>query len=229
MVLHFKTEHHIILGNILLKLLEYNFYSNLSEMQHQITDLEDIFMGRTLYLVAGGPSLDNSIGVLRDVGEDGIILTVGTSAGKLLKSGICPDFVLISDASPGLYKQLAYEFDYERTSLIYLATASHRAVKLFSGRKYVAFQQGFLISEQYAAKYGAMLFEVGGSVSTLALDIGIQMGCSRIICRWYLWSKNRGGHQKATARAWSRRDWRLGRSYISRCCQVEKIRESKFR
>lgn len=165
-------------------LLYKNFHENCDDHEWEhITEKKDSFDGKRVFLVAGGPSLAKCFDMLRDRDkESSVILCVGTSAGKLLKEGIDPEYVIISDPLPAMEKQLSQPFDYGKTSLIYACSTYGRAVAKFGGEKYVVFQKDFDMGEEMADKHGLPLFETGGSVSTLALDIGLQLKAKEVVC-----------------------------------------------
>ena len=147
-----------------------------------VDECRDRFAGKTAYLVAGGPSLNPSLDLLKNREEDSIIVCVGTSAGVLQKAGIIPDFIMITDASNDIYLQLKDKVDHRRSTLLYMISANAKAVGYFMGRKYAAFQEGFDMAEDYAREHDYTLVSTGGSVSTTALDICIRMGCKKIVC-----------------------------------------------
>ena len=163
-------------------LLYFNFAENTKFNDDYVTKAADRIQGKTVYLIAGGPSLNSCFELLKKREEDSIILTVGTSAGKLLKEGIDPEFVIISDPLPAMKKQLTQPFDYDKTSLFYLSTTYNYAVEGFMGKRYIVFQKDFEKSEEKAAKENLPLFLTGGSVSTLALDILLGLRASKVIC-----------------------------------------------
>lgn len=149
---------------------------------HSIDECRDMFVGRTVYLVAGGPSLDESIDVLRNREENSIVLCVGTSAAKLKGEGVVPDYVIITDVAEAICDQIRQNIDPQRTSLFYMISANAKAVSTFEGAKYAIFQKGFDMAEEYASERGYMLVSTGGSVTTTAVDICIQFECEKVIC-----------------------------------------------
>ena len=165
-------------------LLYKHYHDNCVESKwRHVSEIGYIFAGKRVYLVAGGPSLGKCFDVLRNRDlKKSVILCVGTSAGKLLKEGIEPEFVIISDPLPAMKKQLSQPFDYTRTALIYACTAYSGAVAGFEGKKYVAFQKDFDMAEEAARQHKLPLYETGGSVSTLALDILLVEGASEVVC-----------------------------------------------
>ena len=52
----------------------------------------------------------------------------------------------------------------------------------YQGKRYIAFQEGFPLAEEFAAKNKLSLYQSGGSVATFAIDFGIRMKAGRIIC-----------------------------------------------
>lgn len=161
-------------------LLVYNFKRNIQNYDGIIDDLRDKFKGRTVYIVAAGPSLDKNFTKLKEVGNEAIILSTGTVFKKLIKAGITPNYVLVTDANKRVYAQIK---DYENCNvpMLFLSTAYYEFSSNYKGLKYIAFQKEFNLAENYAAFKNVCLFNTGGSVSTLALDICIQFECSRII------------------------------------------------
>ena len=164
--------------------LEQQFRKNigLKDNIHSVDECKESFSGKTVYLVAGGPSLDNTIDVLRMREEDSLIVCVGTSAAKLKNAGIIPDFVIITDTAEAIFHQIHENLDKDKTILLYMISANAKAVESFEGRKYAIFQKGFDLAESYAKEHGYTLVNTGGSVSTTALDICIQFGCKKVIC-----------------------------------------------
>ncbi len=162
-------------------LLYHNYNENLAQGDEYVSSVINTIRGKDLFLIAGGPSLNRAMDILKRKRDNGVILCVGTSAGKLLKDGIDPDLVIISDPLPEIEKQLDLPFDINKTSLIYLVAACSEAVKGYKGKRYVVFQEGFLESEKEAADKGFQTFLTGGSVTTLALDIALRFEPARII------------------------------------------------
>lgn len=57
--------------------------------------------------------------------------------------------------------------------LIFLSTAYYGAVATYTGDKYIACQHGYDKAEKLAKKQGYKLYNTGGSVTTLCIDICI--------------------------------------------------------
>lgn len=162
------------------RLLNGNFRENILLHSGLVDELKDEFEGKDLFIVAAGPSLDKNFQQLKNVGDSGIILATGTVFRKLLTAGITPNFVIVSDANPRVYHQIA-GLEASEVPMLFLSTAYKGFAKNYKGRKYMICQKDYDMAERFAAERGAMLFSTGGSVSTTALDIGITLGCKRII------------------------------------------------
>lgn len=158
-----------------------NFKSNILHYDASVDTLKESFCNKTMFLIAGGPSLDKNIHLLRNIPrEHCIILAVGTVIKKLLNLNIQPDYFIISDPTPGVYQQIA-GIEECIIPMLYLSTALKDVALNYKGKKYIIFQNEFDASEEYATKMGFSLYNTGGSVSTTALDVGIQLGCEKII------------------------------------------------
>lgn len=160
--------------------LQGNFVRNRNGFDREVSELREHFAGKTLYIIAAGPSLDRNIQELKKIGDRGIVLATGTVLKKLLKEGIQPDYAIIIDGGRATHSQIL-EAERCQVPLLYMATVYHRIPAEYQGEKYVIFQKDFEYSESYAEEKGYPLFQSGGSVTTTALDIGIQFGCSRIV------------------------------------------------
>lgn len=157
-----------------------NFIKNKEFFQNEVSELQEKFENKTVYIIAAGPSLDLNMQELKNIGDDGVILATGTVLKKMLAAGIQPDYVIIIDAGRSTYIQTEGLAQTE-IPLLYLSTVYYQIPLEYPGEKYVIFQQGYEKSEEYAAKHGYEVYESGGSVTTTALDISIRMGAKCIV------------------------------------------------
>lgn len=167
------------------KMLDTNFYFNALENVCYVDELEEEFHSKTMILVAAGPSLDDDLKELKRIQDSHnsnvFIVSVGTVAKKLIQKAIIPDYIVISDAKEFIKHQVN-GIEEKDTKLLYLSTASNEAVKCFNGNKYMICQKGYEGAELLASDNHLHLFETGGSVATVAIDIGIRFQCKQIIC-----------------------------------------------
>lgn len=143
-------------------------------------ELRNKFEGKMVVIAAGGPSLDDELESLKQFRSEIVLLSVGTVARKLIKGGIIPDAIMITDATDRMYCQIE-GLDSEKIPLLLLSTASKSVVRFYKGPVYLIYQQGFKPAEKIAGQKGYQLFETGGSVTTTALDVSIRFGAKEII------------------------------------------------
>lgn len=161
-------------------LMKINFESNVKHVTNGEDGLRADFAGKKVYLLAGGPSLDNNIHLLRERKEGDIVLTVGTSLRRCLQEGIAPDYAIITDPKPAVYGQINGIQD-SKVPLLLLSTAFIHLAQNYHGEKYLLCQEGYEPAEQLAGRQGWQTFETGGSVMTTAVDFCIKMGVKRVV------------------------------------------------
>lgn len=161
-------------------LLDYNFKSIQQRNLPECQKLKHLFEGKTVLIAGGGPSIDEEMDDIKEYRQNLAILAVGTIARKLMKNGIMPDAIIISDPQEHMYQQIE-NLDVQTIPLILLSTASAEIVPYYKGKIYVAYQEGYDAAERLAAQKGYTTFQTGGSVSTLALDLVIRFKAGKII------------------------------------------------
>lgn len=157
-----------------------NFRRNISHYDDTVDNLRTCFMGKDLYIIAAGPSLDCNYMELKKLKENSIILATGTVFRKLMAKGIKPNYVIITDSGITAANQMS-GLETSDIPIIILSTANYRIGETYQGKRYLVCQVGYGKAEQLAREKGYALYQTGGSVSTTALDIGISLGCRRII------------------------------------------------
>lgn len=163
-----------------IEIMKNNFESNIKQYDCFANLLFNKFTNIPIFIVSAGPSLDNNIKELKKVKNKGVILAVGTAVKPLLKSGIIPNLIIMSDLSPQLYKAQLDNLDLS-APVIGLSTTDKNIMINYNGIKLLALQEGYSLAEDYALKNNIELVNTGGSVSTLALDLAIKMGSNKII------------------------------------------------
>lgn len=163
-----------------LNVLDENFNENIKNYDYNVDMLFDRYIGKPIYIVSAGPSLDKNIGELARVGDDGIILCVGRAVRTLLNACIIPDYIIITDPNKGLYNWQLKDLDLS-VPIIVLSTCDKGLMMEYAGDKYIALQEGYLPAESYARENNHKMVRTGGSVATTALDVAIRMGGNPII------------------------------------------------
>lgn len=156
-----------------------NFRDNLVNCDGYVDELASEFAGKNAVIVAAGPSLDKNVDLLRERPDNTIIVAVGTVFRKLVNMGIRPDYVVFLDAQASMISQIE-GLEQKDIPIICGATAYKGISKAYQGKKYLVCQNGYDRAESYATTRGYKTYETGGSVSTIALDICVQLGCRKI-------------------------------------------------
>lgn len=174
-----------------------NFNSNIQLMDSNVYDIKQVFKDKVMFLVAGGPSLDEVIDELRYIHKEAqsnvIIVCVGTVYKRLLAANILPDYVVMTDSQSNMTQQID-NVDTKHSSLIYLSTLYKEVPRQWKGQRYIAFQRDFKYAQEYVKEHLKIsnhetskgfdddkLVLTGGSVATTAFDIGLRFGCKKII------------------------------------------------
>lgn len=130
-------------------------------------------------LISAGPSLDKNGHLLSLAKKKALLLSVGTAVKPLLKMGIQPDFILVTDPQPLVAEQMKdLKLD---IPLIMFPTVHKSVFEQYTGPKIYAFQRGVEETEIWSKELKYPPVETGGSVATAGLDILIKLGCSPII------------------------------------------------
>ncbi len=159
-----------------------NFRSNVRTCKLYADILEKEIRGKTVYLIAAGPSLDKNIALLKQKPENAVIMAVGTAYRKLMQQQqIRPDCVVFLDAAARMYVQ-ATGFEHEDIPYLMASTACRRIATDYHGPKYLVCQDGYAEAEQYAREHDYRIYQSGGSVSTIAMDVALQLRAARIVC-----------------------------------------------
>lgn len=154
-----------------------NFYRNLHSDAEYIDSLPKI--GEEAVIVAAGPSLDDCMEVLRRWQGQKTIIAVGTVFHKLLKQGIRPDYVTVSDPQKRTLKQLEGLWE-EEIPMILDACAYWEFARKYKGKKYYVLTPQFQELLAYAKEHELDVWPSGGTVMSLGVEVGIRRGAKKI-------------------------------------------------
>ncbi|MFJ7669482.1 motility associated factor glycosyltransferase family protein [Lysinibacillus sp. NPDC097195] len=161
-------------------IMEMNFYENIQQHSFSLQYFQERLNQKKIScLIASGPSLDVTKKWLKVVNEKAFLMCVGSALKVLLKEGIVPDGVIISDCQPTIIEQLkdsGYTGD-----LFFLSTADFNTVRFHKGDKYILLQKGYELAEQYAKEMNYPLLETGGSVATTGFSLLQHLGFESIV------------------------------------------------
>ncbi len=156
-----------------------NFRDNVKNCTRYIDEMREEFEGKNAIIIAAGPSLDKNVELLRNRPKNTIVVAVGTVFSKLVALDTLPDFVVFLDAQPRLYQQIQ-GIETCQVPIICASTACKRIAQNYQGEKFLICQDGYDRAEEYANRNGYQLYKTGGSVTTIALDMCIRLGCKEI-------------------------------------------------
>ncbi|MCS7204246.1 MAG: DUF115 domain-containing protein [Leptospiraceae bacterium] len=162
-----------------------NFFKNLLFINkvYPINVLKNIIANQTLLIVAGGPSLDEWIPIIKKYKEHFWILSVDTALNTLVKNQIIPDFILSVDAQSINYLYLEKYTGLESTFIIDPTTYYQLIKRINYQKKVVIFSNllpfvSYLLDKAFSEK--VIELKSGGSVATIALDLASLMGANPI-------------------------------------------------
>ncbi|SCY05335.1 HAD-superfamily phosphatase, subfamily IIIC/FkbH-like domain-containing protein [Lachnospiraceae bacterium XBB2008] len=127
---------------------------------------------RDFAVISAGPSLDDSIEFIRDNAGNLNIIAVNTVLKRLFSEKIIPDIVVVLDPLSLLSSHLDGVIEYtDNIPLVAPATASRTFIEAYRGAVYEA----PALEEDKGA-----LWNYGGTVSSLGLDVAYFLGAERI-------------------------------------------------
>jgi len=164
------------------ELMLMNYKSNTKLCTHNADELLQEIKGKKVIVVAAGPSLDKNVHLLKRENRDFLIIAVGTVFGKLVRMGIFPDYVAFMDAQERTFKQMEGILPFDlKIPIIVESTACWRFIRYYQGPSYIAYQKGYAPAQRAAKEENKILFETGGTVTSLALDMAIKGRADTII------------------------------------------------
>ncbi len=162
------------------KQMRINFFRNTSKNLFSIENLIDTRSKDEIIVVAGGPSLDDNIQFLKERIGRTIIIAVGTVLKKLVNKNIIPDYVSVLDPLKYVRNQLNGVENCEVPVL--MATSAYWGWGCdYKGKKYLIPIHSQLKEENdYAEQNGIKPWDVGGTVTLLAIKVAMWFGAKRI-------------------------------------------------
>ncbi|AYC28951.1 motility associated factor glycosyltransferase family protein [Paenisporosarcina cavernae] len=133
-----------------------------------------------IILVASGPTLDRRLELLKELSLSFPIFAAGSALRILLKNNIIPSLVFFSDPLEIVSKQIE-GIETSNLTGVFLSTSSSKTLKMFKGKKLIAFQNGYPDAQELAKKHQKKIYNVGGSVVTLMTDYAISLEPKNIL------------------------------------------------
>ncbi len=162
-----------------------NFLKNLNSILRSpgIAELKGIFKGRCGLITGAGPSLTDSLDIIKEHRDKFILFACGTSLKTLLKAGISPDLAVSTDSDPKVFKQFETldSGDLPLAASIFSTPAlveKHAESLFFFTTHTQKTQSDWLLK---ATKYNYGELNSSGTVAISAMDLASYCGCSEII------------------------------------------------
>ncbi len=163
------------------QILKINFNNNIINCRQNVAEIQNKIQNRKIIIIAAGPSLNHSLSLIKDIkkSNNAVVICVSTILKSLLKKNFSPDYVIVMDAQQRTYRHIE-GIENCNVPIIIDSSAYWEFAHNYSGEKYLALQKGYQPAEDYANAHSLPLFNTGGSVTTLAIDIALQFGAKEL-------------------------------------------------
>ena len=132
-------------------------------------------------VLAAGPTLQKILPHLKAVKKRAFLIAVDTALRAVLKAGVEPDFIVLTDPQYYAYRHIAGLFS--PSSILITESAAYPAVFRFPCKKIVMCASLFPLGSYIERKIGSKgKLVAGGSVSTMAWEFARFIGAKEIFC-----------------------------------------------
>ena len=165
------------------KLWIHNSMTNIGQIskRHTVQQLIDSYKNtaKDFIVVAAGPSLETLLPRMAEFKKHAVIVCVETALHALLKTGVQPDFIIITDPQYYAYKHIAGLAAPE--SILICPLSVYPAVFRFKCRQIVLCSEMFPVSKYFESKLGDFGdLGAGGSVASSAWNLCCMLGAQNI-------------------------------------------------
>ena len=165
------------------KLWIHNSMTNIGQIskRHTVQQLIDSYKNtaKDFIVVAAGPSLETLLPRMAEFKKHAVIVCVETALHALLKTGVQPDFIIITDPQYYAYKHIAGLAAPE--SILICPLSVYPAVFRFKCRQIVLCSEMFPVSKYFESKLGDFGdLGAGGSVASSAWNLCCMLGAKNI-------------------------------------------------
>jgi|GEM_PF-3185648 len=185
--IHNSIEIEFETAQVFHQLWFHNFARNLPALalSHPMQTLKGLAKGYPAIIISRGPSLDKAIDDLKELRAHCVLIAIGGALRHLEKAGIVPDFALFYDAR-GMKEQLhGISLDYlSKIRFVHSPGSECEAFTAPSIQRYhfwipyFTTLAGWFEREFHQAQ--PILSRGGGSVSLLAFQLAVLLGCTEI-------------------------------------------------
>ncbi|MDC7219508.1 MAG: DUF115 domain-containing protein [Spirochaetales bacterium] len=145
-----------------------------------LSHLKGQFSGLPVLLVAAGPTLEQTLPVIKELAQRMVVIGVDTSYGNLQKHGVTADFLVVTD--PQYWNTRHLDFcDLEGTIVISDTSVHPRTLRGYEGPLYLS-RSPFPLASILEKDHLDISLKSGGSVATAAWDLALILGGQEIFC-----------------------------------------------
>ena len=185
----FKFSNEFNVGGATILSLGEKFTENrltnfgLIHNDYLLEHLENAFQGIPALIVAGGPSLDKNIHVLKQAQNKAVIIAVDTVLPALMAKDISPDFLTSIDSQELTYEKIAHMVhQVQDICLITMPWVNRKFPRVFPARERFWSFSGHFIDQWMNRMVGGKPFARGaGTVAHMNMIAALVMGCSPIV------------------------------------------------
>lgn len=171
---NYQFRYQTVMGGKHSSLVRENYTYYLEREYVNVEEFYGKHKDKPLIIVAGGPSLEKNLQVLKEVDDKVFIFAVGRVLNLLLNQQIRPNMFAMIDPHHELMKEQIIGIEKETIPMTFLNTASYQAVESYKGPKYIAYSMDSEVGTRGR-------IETGGSVATAILDLAIRFGANPIL------------------------------------------------
>ncbi|MEK6531681.1 MAG: 6-hydroxymethylpterin diphosphokinase MptE-like protein, partial [Deltaproteobacteria bacterium] len=159
-----------------------NYFENIpSYVKYPSVDILKGFKDVPMVIVGAGPSLKKNAHLLREIRGRAVIVAAVTAYKPLLKHGVIPDFVIAAEKCD-LPEYFTHDGNDRQIRLILADVAHPNMFGRDAKNKFIFYNQHCDLGHKFSRTFGATyLPSCGGSVTTVAFDIGVMFGFSPIV------------------------------------------------
>jgi hypothetical protein len=159
-----------------------NYFANLPYfVKYPSVDILKGFKDVPMVIVGAGPSLKKNAHLLKEIKGRAVIVAAVTAYKPLLGYGVVPDIVIAAEKCD-LPEYFTYDESDRNIRLILADVANPRMFERETRNKFIFFNPHCDLGHKFSRLFGATyLPSCGGSVTTVAFDIGVMFGFSPVV------------------------------------------------
>ena len=158
-----------------------NLSFNVNNKSYLLSELENLYNGKTALIAGAGPSLADNINIIKEKREQLVIIAVNKVTKYLIQNELIPDFVVFMDAYNATDTLNDISGNLFETNCIFDFRADNNVTKFNFKNFYYYFSEADTTFTKLSLHNKIKSYESSGSASIMALISAIKMGFSQII------------------------------------------------